>query len=88
MSKVSFDVRYSLGHSSPEAWEKIDLFCPHCGKQDIWQEQSSGDYYVGENYLCEACAHSFTIQGPSENKHEYGETCWKQRLAAIRKATP
>ena len=51
-------------HHYFDEYEKCDLFCPNCGIKEVWQEQSSGDYYVGEDFICVACKHNFTIQGP------------------------
>lgn len=51
-------------HHYIEEYERVDLFCPHCGQQKVWEEQSRGDYYCGPNYLCESCGSAFTLQGP------------------------
>lgn len=51
-------------HHYMDEYEKCDLFCPNCGLKEVWQEQSPGDYYVGEDFICAACKHDFTIQGP------------------------
>lgn len=32
-------------HHYWEDYEKSELFCPNCGIQSVWQEQSEGDYY-------------------------------------------
>lgn len=48
-------------------WEEYllgKLYCPNCGEQKVWEEQSSGDYYCGPDYLCSACGSNFKIQGP------------------------
>ena len=84
MSEVKLDVRYAMGHSYPETWKLGELFCPECGKQGVWEEQSDGDYYVGANFLCIECCHAFTIQGPYNAKESDGETCWLQRIETIR----
>lgn len=81
--RVELDVRYALGHSYPETWCKGALFCPHCGKQEVWEEQGEGDYYVGASFLCIACRYNFTIQGPYESNDAYQETYWSQRYQAI-----
>lgn len=77
---VKFTVRYEAGHIYEEIWEHTDLFCPRCSTKAVWREESSGDYYVGENYLCMSCDQTFTIQGPN---HAEG---WQnnQRLEAIK----
>jgi len=46
------------------------LYCPDCGKQQIWAEQSPGDYYCGPIYLCAACGCNFTIQGPHHDAND------------------
>ncbi len=51
-------------HHYIDEYKKCDFFCPNCGLKEVWQEQSSGDYYVGEDLICTACKHYFTIQGP------------------------
>lgn len=55
-------VKYPMGHSHTEIWDKNDLFCPNCGGKPVWNEQGPGDYYVGEQYICLKCGYSFTIQ--------------------------
>lgn len=52
-------------HHYMDEYQKCDLFCPNCGVRSVWQEQSPGDYYFGENFICTACTHDFTIQGPA-----------------------
>ena len=89
MSETTFDVLYYRGgpagrafsHKYTETWKKIEMYCPSCGKQEVWQEQSSGDYYVGEGYICVDCESCWTIQGPDKihEKDEQGQ----QRLNAI-----
>lgn len=51
-------------HHYIEEFLPCDLFCPNCGYRSVWREQSPGDYYVGQEFICTACAHDFTIQGP------------------------
>ncbi len=48
-------------HHYIHEYEKCDYFCPACGKQTVWEEQGSGDYYEGVDYVCTSCNHSFTI---------------------------
>lgn len=98
MSTVSLDVKYYRGdnngrgpgyvysHSYPETWNKIDMYCPACGKQEVWQEDSAGDYYVGEGYMCAACGSDWTIQGPVPHDEEPRliDSQPRQRLEAIR----
>lgn len=93
---IRFDVIYTksdnngrgpgrvFSHKYPETWRKIEMYCPNCGKQDVWQEDSTGDYYVGEGYICVGCNQEWTIQGPSEIHPSNEQDA--QRLAAIRGA--
>lgn len=60
--EVTLDVKYEMGHSYKETWERGELFCPGCGKQGVWEEQSGGDYYTGSDFLCPSCGANFTIQ--------------------------
>lgn len=84
VNEVTFDVLYYnpdnggrgpgrvYSHKYNETWKKIDMYCPACGHQAVWQEQSAGDYYVGEGFLCLDCKSTWTIQGPVDfnEKHE------------------
>lgn len=70
-----------FSHQYEETWEKIDMYCPNCGKQDVWHENSPGDYYVGEGYLCTDCKHVWTIQGPHEIHPSHEQDI--QRITAI-----
>ena len=63
---VSFEVKYfkgsgELSHSYEEKWEKTELYCPNCGKPEVWHETGGGDYYVGETFICTACRHRFYL---------------------------
>lgn len=43
-----------------------ELYCPNCGKRDVWVEDGDGDYYAGPDYGCKACNHCFNMPyGPS-----------------------
>lgn len=57
-------------HHYIEEFEKCDLFCPNCGVRSVWQEQSQGDYYLGETFICISCDHDFSIQGPSASSEQ------------------
>lgn len=35
--------------------EKQDLFCPSCGKKELYREDGEGDYYLGSQYFCHSC---------------------------------
>lgn len=54
MKKV-VSVKYPLGHSIDFTYEKVDLFCPKCGGNNVWNEAGSGDYYAGTRYACLSC---------------------------------
>ena len=53
--KVRVDVLYPAGHHYVDDWERLEIFCPECGKRAIWRECNEGDYYVGPSYLCSEC---------------------------------
>lgn len=36
-------------------WAPADCFCPGCGSQQTWVENTPGDYYVGPMYVCLGC---------------------------------
>lgn len=79
---ITFNVKYEAGHSYNETWEKIDYFCPACGKQAVWHAVSAGDYYVGEQFLCADCSAEFYLpNGASPNEKSWQN---KQRLEFIR----
>lgn len=44
------------GHHYILDYERTDYYCPSCGKQEVWVEQSGGDYYAGADYVCVACS--------------------------------
>lgn len=45
-----------FGRRKPAMFVKTDLFCPYCGKQDMWQEHGdTGDFYLGVSTNCESC---------------------------------
>ncbi len=54
---------YTGRHHYIENFEKTKYFCPNCGCQDVWEEQSPGDYYVGAEYICSICGADWTMQG-------------------------
>lgn len=77
--RVTLDVQYEAGHSYQESYQLCELFCLHCGAHTVWQEQSAGDYYVGERFICATCGKDFTCQ-PSDGRGWQNQ----QRLEAIR----
>lgn len=38
-----------------------DLFCPECGANNVWIEDSPGDYYVGAEHRCGDCTSEFYL---------------------------
>lgn len=46
-----------------EPWKKSDLYCPRCGKQEVWFCNDGGDYYVGEQHICINCKSGFYLPG-------------------------
>ena len=43
--------------------EKTDIFCPNCGKQNIWVAVGEGDYYEGPTHYCLDCRYHFGLLG-------------------------
>ncbi len=56
-------------HSYEYDYEKTELYCPHCGKQEVWEEAGGGDYYLGVDYLCTACSHISHLDSGGETDH-------------------
>lgn len=44
-----------------EEYYKTELFCPSCGKQEVWDERGQGDYYQGTTLFCLACNSFFNL---------------------------
>lgn len=59
---VHVTITYSQGNTSSVLMLKTDLFCPYCGKQEVWDEEDEGDYYVGTEKICIACEGSFYMK--------------------------
>lgn len=64
-------IKYEAGHSYDYTYEKSDLYCPECGKQEVWIEQGLGDYYEGVGHECTHCGASFTM--PTLYTGEHGD---------------
>lgn len=61
--KGTIEISDAAGYSHKETWHREpDLFCPNCGKPEVWAEDGSGDYYVGAEHVCLACGEGFTLQ--------------------------
>lgn len=54
---------YPGGHHYWEEYLRVDYFCPNCGKQEMWADESPGDYYCGSGTLCIACGFETMMQG-------------------------
>lgn len=61
---------YPGSHHYWDQFVKTNHYCPNCGAQSVWEEQSAGDYYTGAEFICVACKSSWTMQGPSISKEE------------------
>lgn len=76
----TFSVKYELGHSYEETWDKSEYFCPHCGKNEVWEQQGDGDYYQGVTYLCISCGGIFHL--PQRPRPENWQD--QQRIAELK----
>ena len=85
-----FDVLYykdprgkgkEFSHKYSEPWELTDYFCPNCGKKGVWFRNDSGDYYVGEQYICIECEHTFYLPDGVSKANDEQDT---QRLKALK----
>jgi transposase-like protein len=82
--KAPMAIKYQAGHTLSEVWETTDYFCPRCGKQDVWVEDSPGDYYTGPSHLCKACGADFSLPyGCDARPNNWQDS---QRLEALRSA--
>lgn len=64
-------IKYELGHTAESTYKKIELYCPSCGQQEVWQEQGSGDFYEGVDYACVNCKAHFTLPSLGTNEGSY-----------------
>lgn len=55
-------VRYNINtrtpkgtHTYKQSVSPTTLYCPACGKQDVWKDDGAGDYYVGPTFYCRSC---------------------------------
>lgn len=48
-------------HHYWDDYERTSLFCPGCGYQEVWENQSAGDYYVGTDFICLECGSEFYL---------------------------
>ncbi|MCA1021525.1 hypothetical protein [Halobacillus litoralis] len=66
--RESVTIKYKLGHKYTFDYDKSALYCPNCGKQEVWIEAGEGDYYQGSVHCCTNCRNSFTM--PSFGKDD------------------
>lgn len=72
-----FAVHYEAGHSYDRTYVKTGYFCPACGVQTVWEEDSDGDYYAGSDYNCSSCGAKFNI--PTLIDVDVEKMDWQQR---------
>jgi predicted RNA-binding Zn-ribbon protein involved in translation (DUF1610 family) len=72
MKRKQLTIKYELGHSYTFWYEKTKLYCPNCGKQEVWMQDDGGYVYVGEEYFCLNCYANFClpILDVPKNKNE------------------
>lgn len=70
---------YGNSHHYMESYSEVDFYCPECGKREVWMNDGSGDYYVGEDYICMACESIFYL--PSIRKADAHE---KKKIEQIK----
>ena len=63
-------VPFAFTPRRPIEFVKTALFCPNCGDREVWRNADGGDYYVGEQYLCVACKHSFYLPNETSDRSE------------------
>lgn len=80
--QVNYYTGSRFTHSYGEKWEKIDLYCPKCGKKEVWHDTGPGDIDVDEQHLCTSCSHSFYLPGGVSDT--CGHDADEQRLSALR----
>jgi predicted RNA-binding Zn-ribbon protein involved in translation (DUF1610 family) len=91
--KIKIDINYfsrqsgqkKWSHKNTEEWGKLELFCPHCGEQNVWHETGPGDDSVGEQYMCAACGSSFYLAGGVRERSRDDEQN-KQRFSVLSNA--
>lgn len=66
-------------HKYTETWAATDLYCPSCGKKEVWTEEGPADYDDGAKSFCVACGatHYLDRSGPADSEQD------KQRLEAL-----
>lgn len=90
---VTFSQQYPLGHSYLHTYAPTDYFCPHCGRRDVWEECSDGDYYQGPDILCLYCGGGFCLPNgdgkpaPDDDSPTMGPLHWIRKLTGYRAPT-
>lgn len=82
--EISVTVKYKLGHSITDKYEKSDLFCPRCGKQTVFVDTGAGDYYQGPRHVCLECVEAFGCQLYGGDNPSDGETTNTQIVEQIK----
>lgn len=79
------DTERKFSHEYSETWNRLTAcHCPNCGKQGAVWRASDGDYYVGEQHICTACAFQFHM--PSAGVIEDHEEANTQRLQRLKES--
>ena len=66
-------LEFKNSHHYFQEYEKSELYCPNCGKKEVWEEQGFGDYYKGNKYVCTDCGFMFTMPSGNIRDDEWGE---------------
>lgn len=82
--KDQYDRDKIITQTKKEDWTKEEYFCPECGQKSVWcRIENSGDYYVGETYLCVNCDTYFYL--PSGNID--AKSSYKEQLTQLKNLT-
>lgn len=77
--EVFINIKYEAGHTLQEHLKLDKTYCLNCGRQNVWTNQSEGDYYYGAASICSDCGAEFTFQMSTPTDY-----LAQQRLAAIK----
>lgn len=70
-------------HHYQDEWTKDEFFCPKCGKQELWREGGSGDYYLGPSYYCVACETEHYLHHARDLKEPYEKKIIEQLRSGV-----
>lgn len=42
-------------------YNETEYYCPNCGEKSVFNEDGDGDYYLGVQFLCVSCDHTFYL---------------------------